>query len=139
MESAPTPLSPLIILYDGACGFCDSSVNFVLARDSARRFRFAALQSKIGRELMTAHGLNPDDLNSVILIEAGRVYQRSTAVLRILMELPDPWPLAGAAVFIPEALRDSAYDFVARHRKKWFKTPESCHMPTAEQREQFMT
>jgi predicted DCC family thiol-disulfide oxidoreductase YuxK len=138
-NSGPNPAdSKLIMLFDGACGLCDSVVGFVLARDSARKFQFAPLQSEIGRTLLTRHGLDPADLGSIVLIDHDRAYLRSNAVLRILTELPEPWPLAGAVVFVPQPLRDAAYDFVARHRKQWFKTPDACRTPTPEQREQFL-
>ena len=138
-ESTPSSPAPLILLFDGTCGLCNSAVNFILTRDPTRRFRFAPLQSNVGRDLMTRHGLNPDDLSTVVLIDGDRAYLRSNAALRIAMELPDPWPLAAIAVFVPEALRNAAYDFIARHRKQWFRNPDACRTPTEQEREQFLT
>jgi predicted DCC family thiol-disulfide oxidoreductase YuxK len=129
---------PLILLFDGECGLCNHGVNFILARDRDKRFQFAPLQSQIGRELLVKNGLNPDEMSSMVLIDGNSVYLRSNAALRICMDLPEPWPLVGVMVFIPESLRNLAYDFVARHRKQWFKSPDACRAPTADEREQFL-
>jgi predicted DCC family thiol-disulfide oxidoreductase YuxK len=129
---------PLIVLFDGDCGLCNATVNFLLKRDPHKRFRFAPLQSQIARDLLTPHGMNPDQLNSVVLIDNDRAYVKSNAVLRIALELPEPWPLVGILSFIPAFLRDDLYNFVARHRKQWFKSPDACRAPTAEERSQFL-
>jgi predicted DCC family thiol-disulfide oxidoreductase YuxK len=138
MNTDPPAKPPLILLFDGECGLCNTGVNFILARDHDRRFRFAPMQSQIGRDLLIKHGLDPDEMSSMVLIDGDSVYLRSNAALRICMDLPEPWPLVGVAVFIPEPLRNLAYDFVARHRKQWFKSPGACRTPTAEEREQFL-
>ena len=138
MSDSPEPSKPLIVLFDGSCGFCDRMVRFVLDRDPYRKFRFAPLQSKIARELMLRHHLDPDNLDSVVVIDDDKAYTKSTAAIRIVLELPDPWPLLGSLIFLPAEWRDSAYDYVARHRKIWFKPPDACRAPTAEEREQFL-
>jgi predicted DCC family thiol-disulfide oxidoreductase YuxK len=137
-ESNPTSSAPLIVLFDGTCGLCDSAVQFILRHDPARRFRFAPQQSQFAIDLMNQHGLNTDQINSFVLIDGERAYLRSNAVLRIVMDLPEPWPLAGVLVYIPQSLRDAAYDFFAKHRKQWFKSTDACRTPTPEQREQFL-
>ncbi len=134
----PDSSPPLILLFDGECGLCSAAVNFILKRDPHRRFRFAPLQSQAARDLLARHHINPDHLSSVVLIEQDRAYLRSSAVLRIALELPEPWPLAGICSFIPAFLRDDLYDFVARHRKQWFKPPDACRQPTEAEREQFL-
>lgn len=137
-DSTPTSPAPLIVLFDGTCGLCDSAVQFILRHDPARRFRFAPQQSQFARDLMNQHGLNPDEINSMVLIDTDRAYLRSNAILRIVMDLPEPWPLVGVLVFIPVSLRDAAYNFIAKHRKQWFKSPDACRTPTAKEREQFL-
>jgi predicted DCC family thiol-disulfide oxidoreductase YuxK len=138
MSTDPIPKPPLILLFDGSCGLCDSAVKFILKRDSARRFRFAPQESQLAQDLLAKHGLNADELNSIVLIDGENVYLRSNAILRIVMELPDPWPLAGVLVYVPVPLRNAAYDYVARHRKEWFKSPDTCRTPTPQEREQFL-
>jgi len=136
-ESSSPPL-PLIVLFDGECGLCNRAVDFLLRHDSGRRFRFASLQSAVGRDLLNKHGLDSEQINSVVLIDGERVYLKSNAVLRIALELPEPWPLAGSLVFVPQGLRDGVYDYVARHRKQWFKPDSSCRTPTEAERSQFL-
>ena len=133
----PESQPPLIVLFDGTCGLCDKAVSFILQRDTAKRFRFAPQQSQVARDLMTSHGLDPESTDSVVVIDGDRAYTRSAAVVRILHELPDPLPLAGLLIFVPPSLRDGAYDFIARHRKQWFKS-QDCRVPTEQERERFL-
>ena len=137
VSPVPLPATPLIVLFDGTCGLCDSAVSFILRHDSAKRFRFSPQQSQTALGLMARHALDPGKIDSIVLIDGDRAFTRSSAVLRIATELPEPWPLAGALVFLPVSWRDAAYDFVSRHRKKWFK-PRECRVPTAEERDRFL-
>jgi predicted DCC family thiol-disulfide oxidoreductase YuxK len=136
-ETSPAS-TPLIVLFDGTCGMCDAAVNFILKHDTAKRFRFAAQQSRPGLDLLAQHGLGAEEMDSVVLIDGSHAYLRSSAVLRIASELPEPWAMAGLLAFLPASWRDAAYDFVARHRKQWFKPREECRMPTSEERERFL-
>src|SRR5437773_733528 len=122
-------LSP-VILFDGVCNLCNGFVHFVIARDPGARFQFAALQSDSARRLLArVDGLRqvPD---SVVLVDRGRVYTRSSAALRIARGLPFPWSLARALLVVPRPLRDWVYDRVARHRYRWFGRKDTCIVPT---------
>jgi len=123
-----------VVLFDGVCNLCNGAVRFLVARDTKSRFSFAALQSK------TAHGIfgkNPP-LESIVLYEAGITYTKSTAVLRIARGLRFPWPLLYAFTVVPRPLRDAVYDWVARHRYRWFGKREVCLVPTPELRDRFL-
>lgn len=134
-----------ILLYDGTCGFCAKSVQFVLARE--RRdgtLRFAALQSAIGIDVQSRH---PElaDVDSVIWFEPANdagpesVYVRSAAALRTLRYLGGLWGAVGtAATLVPPFIRDRVYDLVARHRHKLVRADASCLLPTPEQRARFI-
>ena len=126
------------LLFDGVCNLCNGSVQFILKRDTQGRFRFASLQSEAGRRLMTGHGLDPDALSSVVLIEDGRAYQESTAALRIARHLPGAWKLLRVLTIIPRPLRDAAYRLIARNRYRWFGKTETCWLPTPELRARFL-
>jgi predicted DCC family thiol-disulfide oxidoreductase YuxK len=118
------------VLFDGVCGLCDASVNFIIDHDPAGRFHFAPLQSDAAAGLMRHHGRNPADMSSIVLVDRGRTYGRSTAILRIARGLRFPWPLAAwCGIVIPPPLRDWAYDFVARNRYRWFGRFDACRMP----------
>jgi predicted DCC family thiol-disulfide oxidoreductase YuxK len=130
-------LSP-VILFDGVCNVCNGFVQFVIARDPGARFQFAALQSDSARRLLArVDGLGqvPD---SVVLVDRGRVYTRSSAALRIARGLPFPWSLARALIVVPRPLRDWVYDRVARHRYRWFGRKDVCMVPTPDLRARFL-
>ncbi len=127
-----------VVLFDGACNLCNASVNFVIDRDRAGRFRFAALQSAPGRALLARHGLDPGALDSVVLIAAGRAHVESDAALRIARGLDGAWPLLAALLAVPRALRDPVYRFVARRRDRWFGRGDACRLPTAALRGRFL-
>lgn len=128
-----------VILFDGVCNLCNSSVNFVIDRDPAGYFRFAALQSEPGALLLRRHGLDEAFLDGVVLIEAGRCYSKSGAVLRVARRLGWFWPLMALFLVIPPVIRDWVYGIVAKRRYRWFGQRESCRMPTPELESRFLT
>src|SRR5213595_2216027 len=97
------------ILFDGVCNLCNGFVQFVVTRDPAARFRFAALQSAAAAALLREAGVTATLPDSVVLIEHGKVHVRSDAALRILRGLRFPWPLAYAAIIVPRVIRDRVY------------------------------
>lgn len=127
-----------VVVFDGVCNLCNATVQFILNRDPAGRFRFAANQSAVGRQLLERLGLDPADVTSVYLIEEGRIWSRSTAVLRILRQLRQPWPLAYGLILIPRPLRDLAYGVVARLRYRLFGRREACRLPRPGERSRFL-
>lgn len=129
-----------VVLFDGVCNFCNASVHFIIDRDPAQRFRFAALQSEAAAGLLRSRGVAPPqgDPDSIVLVEGERVYQRSTAALRIARRLRFPWPLLYAFVAVPRPLRDLVYRFIARNRYRWFGRSEECRVPTPELRSRFL-
>ena len=131
-----------VILFDGVCNLCNSSVNFVIDRDSAGRFKFSALQAPEAApylEICNRTGERAEDLlQSVVLIEDGKVYTKSAAALRIAKHLDGLWPMMYAFMIVPAFLRDFVYDWIARNRYKWFGERDSCRLPTPELRLRFL-
>jgi predicted DCC family thiol-disulfide oxidoreductase YuxK len=134
-----------MLLYDGSCGFCAESVQFVLEHDRrSRSLRFASLQGPTGTEVRGRHaGL--DAVDSVIWYEpaspGGRdvILVRSSAVLRVLRYLGGAWRvLAWLGALVPRPLRDAVYDFVARHRHKLVRGAPVCVIPSEDQRTRFV-
>ena len=127
-----------MIVFDGVCNLCNGFVQFVIARDPARRFQFAALQSASARRVLERHNA-PDPLpDSIALVEEGRVFTRSTAALRIARRLTFPWPLTTVLFAVPRPLRDWMYGVVARYRYRWFGRRSHCMVPTAALRSRFL-
>ena len=134
---------PEIILYDGVCGLCNGLVRFVLPRDRAGAFRFAALQGRAAAEILSRHGMNPRDLDTVYVAvpdERGgeRLLRKSRAVLHVLGRLGLPWSLCAIAAPLPTRLLDALYDVVARNRYRVFGRSETCHLPAPEWRDRFI-
>src|SRR4051812_42877586 len=94
-----------IVLFDGTCAFCEGAVVFIANRDPAGYFRFGASQSPAAADLLATHGLTRQMTRSMVLIEDGRVYLRSTASLRIAARLPFPWSLARVLLIVPAPIR----------------------------------
>lgn len=127
-----------IVLFDGVCNLCSGAVQFILRNDPKGQFRFASLQSASGQKLLEQHNLPTEIIGTMILIEGGRSYTRSTAALRIARRLRGAWPLAYAAIIIPAPLRNLCYSLVARNRYRWFGKAEHCMLPKPEFKQRFL-
>jgi predicted DCC family thiol-disulfide oxidoreductase YuxK len=126
-----------LLLFDGVCNVCNATVLFVVDRDPHEHFQFASLQSELGARTLREYGL-PMDLNTVVLIENGKAYVRSSAALRMARRLRWPWPLFYALMLIPRALRDVLYDAFASRRYALFGKSEQCRIPTPELRRRML-
>ncbi|QSQ18702.1 thiol-disulfide oxidoreductase DCC family protein [Pyxidicoccus parkwayensis] len=128
-----------VVLFDGVCNLCNGAVNFIIDRDPSSHFRFAALQSAQATALLAPLGRVPEaEPQSFILVEDGRVYERSSAALRVARKLPGAWKLFYAFIVVPRPIRDVVYRFIARNRYRWFGKAEACRMPTPELRARFL-
>ena len=126
-----------IVFFDGVCGLCSHAVDFAMVRDANATFRFAPLQGE------TAHDMLPEadtaNLDSMAVAMDGKIYRRSSAVVRMLWGLGPFWRLCGWLLWlIPLPLRDLGYKFVAKWRYRLFGKHESCRLPTPEERERFL-
>lgn len=127
-----------VVLFDGVCNLCNGAVNFIIDRDPDGYFRFGALQSVEAAILLESSSLSTAYQDSLVLVENGRWYVRSTAALRIARRLGGAWPLLYGLIFIPRPVRDLAYNFVARRRYRWFGRRESCRVPTPQLKQRFL-
>lgn len=129
-----------LILFDGICNLCNSSVQFVIKRDKKDVFRFAALQSELGEKLLKERGIDPGDTDSIIVIEPDvAYYTRSQAAIEIASELGGGWPLLRIFEYIlPRPLRDGLYNLIARNRYAWFGKKDQCMIPTPELKAKFL-
>lgn len=127
-----------ILLFDGVCNLCNSSVQFIIKRDKKNRFLFASLQGKKGQELLSKFNLPLNDLNSFVLIENEKAYTRSTGALRAFKKLSGGWKLWYALIIIPKFIRDAVYKWIAKNRYRWFGKKEECMIPTPELKERFL-
>ncbi len=134
----PLKIMSAIILFDGVCNFCNGSVNFIIERDPEKYFKFAPLQSEIGQKLLAENGVDKTITDSVVLIEDGKAYVRTTAALRIARKLQGCWSWFYGFVVVPSFVRDVFYKLFAKYRYKMFGKQDACMLPTPEMRERFL-
>jgi len=127
-----------VVLFDGTCAFCEGSVKFIAKRDPHRYFRFGASQTPQAREMLARYGFTRESARSLILIEDGQVYLRSTATLRIARRLRWPWSMAGAFLIVPRPIRDAAYRVIAAIRHRLAGKSNACEIPPPEIRERLI-
>ncbi len=132
------PADKPVLLFDGVCNLCNRWVNFVIGRDPEGRIMFAPLQSDAAGKLLDEHGLDPDAMDTVVLIDGGRAYERSEAALRIAVYLKGPVRLLRIGRILPKKLRDALYDLVARRRYRWFGKRKECRMPEPGIKDRFL-
>lgn len=147
-EENAAPGGHPVVLYDGVCGFCNRVVRRTIRRDPDGLFRFAPLQSEPARAALARHGMalpaasSPDPGTFYLVLDWGapgeRLLARSDAVLFILRSLPRHSLAAGLYLLLPRFLRDALYNFVARHRYRWFGRYDACPLPRPEDRARFL-
>lgn len=127
-----------ILLFDGVCNLCNGVVQFIIKRDKKAKFKFTALQSDAGQQLLKQYNLPLDDFESFVFIHKGIAYQRSGAALRVARELGGFWKLFYGFIILPKIIRDSIYNLIAGSRYKIFGRQDSCMIPTPELRSRFL-
>jgi predicted DCC family thiol-disulfide oxidoreductase YuxK len=127
-----------ILLFDGVCNLCNSSVQWVLAHDVAAVFSFASLQSDDGQAILRTHGLDPAALDTVVLVEGTRHWTHSDAPLEVARRLGGLWSLFYVFKIVPPFLRNAMYRFIARNRYRWFGQREACMLPRPEWEARFL-
>jgi predicted DCC family thiol-disulfide oxidoreductase YuxK len=127
-----------IILFDGVCNLCSSSVQFIIKRDKKNQFLFGSLQGIAGQEYLKQFNLPADSFNSFMLLEDGKLYTRSSGALRMLKYLGTGWQLFYSFIIVPKFIRDGVYNIIAKNRYKWFGKKEACWIPTPELKAKFL-
>jgi predicted DCC family thiol-disulfide oxidoreductase YuxK len=126
------------VYFDGHCGLCDRFVTFLVRRDRHRALRFAPLQGETAAGRFAEPPRGADDPATVVYEDAAGVHSRSTAALRALRALGGAWRLTRIVELVPRVIRDAVYDWVARHRFRWFGRRESCRLAGPGEREVFL-
>ena len=127
-----------IVLFDGVCNFCDSSVQFILKKERKPILKFASLQSETGQKLVKHYELDKKGIDSIVYISNGKARIKSTAALYLAKRLNGTYPLLFGFIIVPAFIRNWLYDWIARKRYKWFGKKDSCMIPSKEIRERFV-
>nr|WP_157486194.1 thiol-disulfide oxidoreductase DCC family protein [Flavobacterium sp. Leaf359] len=133
------PQDKKIILFDGVCNLCDSSIQFIIKHDKKDIFRFVALQSEIGLEIINHIGIDTSKIDSILLYEPGKAYYyKAEAALKIAKELGGIYTAISWFSILPNFLTNTVYDYIARNRYKWYGKKEACMIPTPELKAKFL-
>ncbi|TDD94856.1 thiol-disulfide oxidoreductase DCC family protein [Flavobacterium cellulosilyticum] len=133
------PKNKKIILFDGVCNLCNSAIQFVIKHDKNDVFRFVAIQSELGQEILKYIGINPTNIDSIVLYEPGiSYYYKSTAAIEIARSLGGFFHFGTVFKIIPTGIRNHLYDYIAKNRYKWYGKKESCMIPTKELKNKFL-
>lgn len=126
-----------VLFYDGSCGFCQQSVQFILQHERAEEIYFAALDSELANQLKKQHP-KLQTIDSIVVLKGKELLVESDAVFALTSYLKAPYHLAKYARFIPKTLLNQLYRFVARHRHRFIRQNESCLLPSPQQRKRFL-
>ncbi len=145
-DSSPTadrdPLAELgdqpVLLFDGVCNLCNGTIQRIIPRDPDGELKFAPLQSEVGTALQERHGFDPENLDTVILVEGRGIYTKSTAAIRVAELLGWPYKFARLGRLLPRAVRDRLYDVVADNRYDWFGRKDQCMIPDEDVSDRFL-
>jgi predicted DCC family thiol-disulfide oxidoreductase YuxK len=128
-----------IVFFDGVCNLCNSSVDFMIKRDKNDQFLVGALQDEISKDILSQYDVREDYLDSIILLEKGRIFYKSTAALKIARNLSGFWPALYPLIILPQELRDGVYDWIGKNRYKWFGKQNTCRLPSPEEKAKFLS
>lgn len=139
MEIIDLPEDKKIVLFDGVCNLCNSAINYIIEKDAKDIFRFVALQSDLGMKIAQHIKVDTTKVDSIILYEPGvAYYTKATAALRIAKQLKGAVSMLSVFNFLPNGLKNWAYDYIAENRYKWYGKKDACMLPTPELKAKFL-
>ncbi len=134
----PDEVKQPVILFDGVCNLCSSTVQFILKRDKKDTFRFASLQSDFGQSVLQKFNLPANTFNSFLLYQNGKIHTKSTGALLVARQLSGGWKLLFAFIIVPSFIRNSVYNVIAKKRYSWFGKKEACWIPSPALKAKFL-
>jgi predicted DCC family thiol-disulfide oxidoreductase YuxK len=127
-----------ILLFDGYCNLCNSSVQFVLKHEKKEELYFTSLQSEAGIEILKEYSIDVNKVDSLVLIENNKAYIKSSAALKAAKYLKGLYPLLFSFIIVPPFIRNFVYDFIARNRYKWYGKSDTCMIPDKQVAQRFL-
>lgn len=128
-----------IVFFDGVCNLCNASIDFIIKWDRENQFLVGALQDGFSIEVLSKYQVKADYLDSLVLLEDGEIFYRSTAALKIARNLSGLWPVFYPLIFLPNWLRDPVYDFIGKNRYRWFGKKNTCRIASPEEKIKFLS
>jgi len=127
-----------IVLYDGICNFCNSSVNFIIRHERQSELKFASLQSAFGQNVLHSYSEKTNDFESIVFIHNNVIFKKSKAVFEISKFLKPPWNWLAVFQVFPRFITDFFYDVIAKNRYAIFGKSDTCTIPTSALRSRFL-
>ena len=127
-----------IVYFDGVCNLCESSVQFIIRKNKKKNIQFASLQGSHGQAFLKENNFDTSEFSSLVYVENGKIYTKSSGALRITKQLKGLWPMIICFLIIPKFIRDGVYTYVAKNRYKWYGKKTSCWLPTPELKKRFL-
>ncbi|MDQ8180884.1 DCC1-like thiol-disulfide oxidoreductase family protein [Pelagicoccus sp. SDUM812005] len=125
-----------IVFFDGVCGFCNKSVDFLLRVDGRRTLFFSPIQGETAKRILPAE--RRENVDTISFFDGTQLFYRTTALLKIAKALGGVWLVFYPLIVVPATWRDLAYDWVARRRYRWFGKRDACRMPSPQERARFL-
>jgi len=138
MAAQSPELPPRLVLFDGVCGLCNKVVQFLVRVDGQRMLRYAPLQGETAASLRAIHPEIPNDLDTMVFVDEGRVHLRAQGVLACTKYLNWPWRWGSVLRWTPRFVSDPIYRLVARARYRWFGKSDVCRIPAPDERDLFL-
>ena len=133
------PANKKLILFDGVCNLCNSSVQYAIKHDKNNLFLFTALQSNVGQNIIEHYNIDTSKIDSILLYTPEKgIHYKSTAALKVAWQLGFPINLLAIFLIVPNFIRNWVYDFIAKNRYKWYGKKEACMIPTPELKSKFL-
>ena len=133
------PNNKKLILFDGVCNLCDASVQYIIKHDKKDLFRYTAVQSEVGQEIIKKFNIDTENTDSILLYSQDHgISYKSNAALKIASKLGFPRNLMVIFTIVPAFIRNWVYDYIAKNRYKWFGQKDECMIPTAELKSKFL-
>jgi len=125
-----------IVYFDGVCGLCNKSVDFIIRHDKKKKLLFTPLQGETAK--LNLHSTVLESFDSILFQQNNQLYYKSDAAIKIMYTIGGLWKSVIILFIFPKFIRDAVYSFIAKYRYKWFGKKESCRIPTKDEREQFL-
>ena len=125
-----------IVFFDGVCGFCNKSVDFLLKVDDRRALSFSPIQGETAKRVLPEE--RREKVDTITFFDGEWLYYRTTALLKIAKVLGGVWLAFYPLILLPESWRDAAYDWFAKRRYRFFGKKDACRLPTPEERARFL-
>tara|TARA_B100001175_G_C19316906_1_gene545811 strand:+ start:196 stop:609 length:414 start_codon:yes stop_codon:yes gene_type:complete len=127
-----------IVFFDGDCNFCNSSVNFIFEKRSKNNIYFASLQSEFAKKTLPSSLVNQSEFNTIYFYSGGKIHNRSSAILRIVKHLKQPFRSGIIFLIVPKFIRDFFYKIVAKNRHRIIESTVTCRLTSTEERKFFL-